>query len=1077
MKKLYFVALVVLSSLSGLAQTNGLAFDGINDRVSTGYIGIGDSAARTVEMWIKRGNYSTSQGIMSEWGLPAGNGTRFTVKVQNNHLRVEAGGSTYPFFLEGTTLITASTWYHVAVVIDPNSVSNRITMYLNGNLEATAYLSLNTNLDPTAPLNIGARFNGVGMFNGTIDEYRLWNTVRSQAQIQANMNTEFCQLPVGLVSYFKLNEGVSGGSNTAITSVIDEVNTGNTNLLNNFALTGTTSNFVTGTVASSADLTLFNQSACASYTWPENGQTYSTSGQYDVQFVNQEGCDSIVRLNLTILEVDSTVNTSTPGVLEANMSGASYQWLDCDNALAPLVGETQQVLAPANSGNYAVEVNMSGCIDTSACIAISVATTTGNPALNFDGADDAIDTDIAGILGNGARTVEAWVQVPTGNPSTQKVIVDWGGTGTGQRFTFNILNQKARIEIAGGGVSGTTLLNDGNWHHVAATYDPSDNDTIRIYVDGIPDGKGRISSAVNTASLNTICIGRRIDNVNYFEGGMDEVRVWNIVRTAAQITTEMSQSLCSYPVSGLVAYFPLNEGVPYGDNSILVHADDYASLDTTAGTLSNLTLQGTTSNYVSGPSILTGYFFNMETVSNCNNYQWPANGQTYTTSGNYQAVLSGTNGCDSICLLDLTILQPVTGTDVQIACGSYTWIDNVNYTASNNTATYTYVGGAASGCDSIVTLNLTINQPVTGIDTRAVCGSLLWIDGQTYSTNNNTATYTYVGGAANGCDSVVTLNLTMLSSVSGTDVQTSCGAYLWIDGQTYNTNNNTATYTYVGGSAGGCDSIVTLNLTVLSPAMGTDVQIACGSYTWIDNQTYTTNNNTATYTITGGAANGCDSIVTLNLTILPPAMGTDVQTACGSYVWIDNQTYTANNNTATYTIIGGAANGCDSIVTLDLTIINLAPQVVNNGDATLTCSNTGVTYQWIDCDNANALINGATNPTFSPLTNGNYAVIITDGTCSDTSACETVMNLGLQTQVQENLSVYPNPATDLVIIDLKTLGKGTIIVEDLNGKIIKQEEYNNEEKVLLNFSAVPKGIYLIKVNTTDHLYIQKVVIQ
>ncbi len=104
-------------------------------------------------------------------------------------------------------------------------------------------------------------------------------------------------------------------------------------------------------------------------------------------------------------------------------------------------------------------------------------------------------------------------------------------------------------------------------------------------------------------------------------------------------------------------------------------------------------------------------------------------------------------------------------------------------------------------------------------------------------------------------------------------------------------------------------------------AMGTDTQTACDSYTWIDGNTYTSSNNTATHTFVGGAADGCDSVVTLDLTILGPATGTDTQTACGSYTWIDGNTYTSNNNTATHTLVGAAANGCDSVVTLDLTIL------------------------------------------------------------------------------------------------------------------------------------------------------------
>src|SRR5690606_13358728 len=124
-------------------------------------------------------------------------------------------------------------------------------------------------------------------------------------------------------------------------------------------------------------------------------------------------------------------------------------------------------------------------------------------------------------------------------------------------------------------------------------------------------------------------------------------------------------------------------------------------------------------------------------------------------------------------------------------------------------------------------------------------------------------------------------------------------------------------------------------------------------------------NNTATHTIVGGAANGCDSIVTLNLTINNPTTGTDVQTACNSYTWIDNNTYTASNNTATHTIVGGAANGCDSIVTLNLTITTVDNSTTLNAN-TISANQNGATYRWLDCNNGNAVISGETAQSFTP---------------------------------------------------------------------------------------------------------------
>ena len=275
-------------------------------------------------------------------------------------------------------------------------------------------------------------------------------------------------------------------------------------------------------------------------------------------------------------------------------------------------------------------------------------------------------------------------------------------------------------------------------------------------------------------------------------------------------------------------------------------------------------------------------------------------------------MLSSMTGCDSLVTLDLTIDNSLTGTDTQNACDSYTWIDGVTYTSSNSSATILLT--ASGGCDSLVTLDLTIGNSNTGTDTQTACDSYTWVDGNTYTVSNNSATWILTNAA--GCDSTVTLDLTITNSNSGTDTQTACGLFTWIDGNTYTASNNSATWILTNAS--GCDSTVTLDLTITNSNTGTDTQIACGSYTWIDGITYTASNNSATFNIPGGAANGCDSLVTLDLTISNAVNGTDTQTACGSYTWIDGNTYTASNNTATFNIAGGAANGCDSLVTLGL---------------------------------------------------------------------------------------------------------------------------------------------------------------
>ena len=88
----------------------------------------------------------------------------------------------------------------------------------------------------------------------------------------------------------------------------------------------------------------------------------------------------------------------------------------------------------------------------------------------------------------------------------------------------------------------------------------------------------------------------------------------------------------------------------------------------------------------------------------------------------------------------MTLKQLFYFLDTVIACDSYTWINGTTYIFSNNTVTHTLTN--AAGCDSVVTLDLTIKYGTTGIDFITVCDSYTWIDGVTYTASNNTATHT-----------------------------------------------------------------------------------------------------------------------------------------------------------------------------------------------------------------------------------------------------------------------------------------------------------------------------------------------
>lgn len=242
---------------------------------------------------------------------------------------------------------------------------------------------------------------------------------------------------------------------------------------------------------------------------------------------------------------------------------------------------------------------------------------------------------------------------------------------------------------------------------------------------------------------------------------------------------------------------------------------------------------------------------------------------------------------------------------------------------------------------------------------------------------------------------------------------------------------------------------------------GTDVQTACDSYTWIDGYTYTSSNNTSFWVLENSA--GCDSVVTLDLTITNSNTGTDIQTACDSYTWIDGNTYTASNNTAIWTLTNAA--GCDSIVTLDLTINSVSDVTTSTSGLTITANASGASYQWLDCDNSNTPIIGETGQSFTALTNGNYAVELTENGCVDTSDCVAITTVGIiENTFNEEFTLYPNPTDGLFSIEFNSTHEIiTLKILDASGRLIESKNYNQIDLIVYELNQ-PKGIYLIEVS-------------
>ena len=264
-------------------------------------------------------------------------------------------------------------------------------------------------------------------------------------------------------------------------------------------------------------------------------------------------------------------------------------------------------------------------------------------------------------------------------------------------------------------------------------------------------------------------------------------------------------------------------------------------------------------------------------------------------------VLSNAAGGDKTSAKSITLRAAQTqwASDTATACDEYYW----NGTTYTETGIYIDTIPSQAGCDSIVTLHLTINNTVYEEEHVTACDSYSW-NGQTYA---NTGAYTYTTTAANGCDSVVTLHLTINQTQYTEEHITACDAYTW-NGQTYTASGN---YVYTTSAANGCDSIVTLHLTINKSEYVEESVVACDSYTW-NGATYTESGD---YTYTTTTDQDCERVEVLHLTILPETVTESEELAlCPSelpYEWYGQSITEAGTYSVTEPYAGME---CDSVI-------------------------------------------------------------------------------------------------------------------------------------------------------------------
>ena len=513
----------------GNTAGSALRLEGTRSCVGTTPINLSNANALTLEAWINPSNLTTAtfadvimQGSASgaDWLLGfQGNGTTLAFGVR-------AGGSYQELHIPVAPAdFTNGSWHHLAATYDGLTKKVYVDGVLAGGDSQTGNVGLiGSVLTIGGPVVTGTS----GYFNGQLDEVRIWRTALTQAQVLAQMNREMKGTDGGLALYYRFDEAVGNttGDLTGNGRVGGFQNTpawvASTAPVQSFS--AVTTGYATNAAGGSATLSarVFPSGlAAASYF------NYGTQATYSFQTATQ-----------------NLLAAATPVVITSSVAG----------------------LLPGTRYHYQAVASNSTTIDYGRDRTFFTPGRTGGSALGFDGANSYVRFS-APVLSNGnAMSLEAWIKpaMLTNNPNAMVLraasgaTVDWllGFENRGTVFAFGLRAGGTYAELQA--PINPADLADGNWHHVAATYNGA---TKAIYLDGTLVGAASQSGNVSSTASSAACGASYnvISAADYFNGQIDEVRVWSVGRSAGDIAAGLNHSLTGLE-PGLAASLRLDEG-------------------------------------------------------------------------------------------------------------------------------------------------------------------------------------------------------------------------------------------------------------------------------------------------------------------------------------------------------------------------------------------------------------------------------------------------------------------------------------------------------------------------------------
>lgn len=278
--------------------------------------------------------------------------------------------------------------------------------------------------------------------------------------------------------------------------------------------------------------------------------------------------------------------------------------------------------------------------------------------------------------------------------------------------------------------------------------------------------------------------------------------------------------------------------------------------------------------------------------------------------------------------------------------------------------------------------------------------------------------------------------------------------------------------TFTSYKGTGRNFIARVHLNTCVPDSAIDVRNICGanSFVWIDGVEYTENNNTATYTLANSI--GCDSLVTLNLTFLENATSVDVHEICGNtFTWIDGTEYTADNQSAIFIIPGGAANGCDSIVTLQLTFNELPEPVIASVANVLTTTESYTAYQWQKDGNIVGM-----DASYTVIETGDYTVKVTDENgCENQSEIHNVTITGIRDLKDGGWNIYPNPTEGKLFIRSNQYQTADVVVYNATGAKVFEKISMPVSNAVIDLTQHAKGVYIVRILHEGDIWTSKII--